>query len=273
MKVRERILTVIEGFSGIIGVYAKHMGTGEEIAIRPDEDFETASSIKVPIMVEVFRQAAEARFALTDALELTRENQVAGSGVLKELTPGTRLSVRDAVMLMIIVSDNTATNMCIDLVGVESVNATMRALGLQRTTLHRKIAFPFTTTDRLGTNTPREYGRLLELIYRGEAADRASCDAMLDIMRRQQYHSHITRYLPYELLRPPEQGDPPVRVASKSGSLRGGRIDGGVVTTPWGDYVISLWSKDSSDTRHHVDQEAMVLLPRISRIIFEHFTT
>lgn len=260
-------------FSGEIGVWARHLNTGETISFNSDGVFETASCIKVPIMLEVLRQAGEGRFGLDDPLPFREEHRVLGSGILRDLSSRVVLTVRDAVVLMIVVSDNSATNMLIDLVDLDAVNETLRSLGLRETVLHNRISFQEDAPDRLGSSTPREFGVLLEKVYRRLAVSPAACEQAIDIMKRQQYNQAIARYLPYDLIAPPHrEGEKRVvEIASKSGSWTGVRNDAGIVFTPWGDYVVSLWSKGCKDERYHVDQEAMVILPAVSRWIFDRF--
>ncbi len=271
--IEDRLQQVVDQFSGTVGYYAKNLKTGEELERNANELFETASSIKVLLMVELFRKKyEEGLFEWEDPLTLTEENQVAGSGVMKTLKPGASFTVWDTCALMMAVSDNSATNMLIDFVGgVEPVNATARALGLPHSELHRKISFSAGSL-KLGTSAPRDYGRLLELLYRGEVISEQASSEMIGLMKNEQLNLLLTRYLPYELLVPQEGEDKPrVQVAAKYGWLRGSRNDPGIIFTPAGDYIISLWTRDSTDERYTVDQEAMVLIPHVSRAIFDHF--
>jgi beta-lactamase class A len=260
------------GFSGTLGVWARSLNTGEVLSYRAHESFPPASTIKLPVLYEVFRQAGEGRFDLTDSLTLAADDVVGGSGVLKDLTPGLPLPIHDAATLMIVISDNTATNMLIDLVGMEAVNASCLALGLTATRLENKMqrAKEGGPTNR---STPADLGQLMTLIADRQVLTRSACDAMLDILGRQQYTENITRALP-EFDGYLEAGKAPaVRVASKSGSIRGTRNDVGLVEARGYRYVIAMMSRGCADLRFYHDNEASVLLPKISAAIYRHFVS
>lgn len=192
------------------GIYAKCLERGEEIAIDADRQMDTMSVIKIPLMAEVFQQVKAGRIALDTRYTVTKEDALPGTGVLRSLDPGATVTVRDLVTLMIIVSDNTATDVLYRMVGgPEAVNRRMQALGLTKTTapsparawfdalraapsaeqFHREGKHPF------GLSTPREIGKLLEMMETGTLIDKASSDQMLQIMRAQLYRTRIPRLL------------------------------------------------------------------------------
>jgi beta-lactamase class A len=245
-------------------VCATRMDGTPIVALRPDEPFYPASTIKVPIMVEVFRQAHLGRVALSDEIALSPEDQVTGSGVLQHLSPGIRLPVRDLITLMIVVSDNTATNMLIDLVGAEAVNATMASLGLRHTVLFNKLQV--VPVDRRGANitTAADLTLLLLRIARGEVVSYDAGRRMVDILLRQMLSGGISRLLPVEPKDKALGAPPPVRVASKSGSITGVRHDVGLVLRPEGSYAVSVLVRDVPDTERGTD-----LIGRISRRVFD----
>src|SRR5512144_23044 len=192
------------------GIYAKSIETGEEIAIDADRQMDTMSVIKIPLMAEVFQQVKEGKLALDTRYTVTKDDMLPGTGVLRSLDPGAVVTVKDLVTLMIIVSDNTATDIMYRMVGgPEAVNRRMTALGLEKTTapaparawfdalraapsaeqFHRDAKHPF------GLSTPREIGKLIEMMERGTLVDKASSDQMLQIMRNQLYRTRIPRFL------------------------------------------------------------------------------
>ncbi len=294
MTLLERIREAEEGFEGVLGVAVKHLGTGEEASLRGDELFPTASVFKVPVIVELFRQVEEGRLSLEERIALRDGDKVPGSGVLKELTEGLEVSVRDLTSLMMIVSDNTATDLIVERVGIENVNRTLRELGLVKTTVVadcRDILFDLVGLDDLpegektlevyeeraeegvdggswslgvernDVTTPMEMGRLLEMIVNGEAAGRESCDTILDIMGRCQTGAYrIPKYLPSK----------EVRLFRKTGSLTGIRNDVGVVTIKdtGESYIIACFTKDAADV--HAAEEAIA---QASRNVYEYFTS
>jgi len=192
------------------GIYVKSLETSEEIAIDADRQMETMSTIKIPLMVEVFEQIKAGTFSLTDRYTFVQAYSQPGTGTIQRLDPGAVMTVKDLITMMIIVSDNTATEVLYRMVGgPDAVNARMQSLGLQKTRalntpsrwfpalrsaptteqFYRDGKFPF------GLSTPREMGRLLEMMERGTLVDKASSDLMLRIMRGQLYRTRIPRYV------------------------------------------------------------------------------
>jgi beta-lactamase class A len=279
---------LVEHFDGVVGVAAKELRGGAEVLVNADETFPTASVMKVPILVALYRQAEAGRIDLDRRVAFEARHLVPGSGVLQDLAFGLQPTVKDLATLMITVSDNAATDMVLDLVGLDTLAATLRDLGLARTTIPlttrgilysmvgMDLANPEHTYDLFlerskagqidwnsraladeGNNvsTPREMGRLLEAIERRTALDEASCAAMLDIMKRQKIDDRIPLHLP-----------PGTPVAHKTGSLRGVRNDVGIVYAPDGPYVIALFAKRLVDQVAGADA-----LAAISRAVWEAF--
>ena len=192
------------------GVYVKSLETGEEIALDADRQMETMSTIKIPLMVEVLEQIKAGRFKLTDRYTFAEADSQPGTGTIQRLDYGATMTVKDLITMMIIVSDNTATEVLYRMVGgPEPVNARMQALGLKTTRamnvpstwfpalraaptseqFYRDGRFPF------GYSTAREMGRLLEMMERGTLVDKPSSELMLRIMRGQLYRTRIPRYV------------------------------------------------------------------------------
>jgi beta-lactamase class A/uncharacterized membrane protein len=199
---------IVRSVNATWGVYAKSIDTGEEIAVDADRQMDTMSVIKIPLMVEVFQQIKDGRFTLADKYTLTKEDVLPGTGIMRSLDPGAVLTVKDLITLMIIVSDNTATDVLYRRVGgVDAVNRRMEGLGLSKTRapapsrawfdalraapsaadFHRAAKHPY------GLSTPREIGTLLERMERGTLVDKAASDQMLQILRGQVYRSRIPR--------------------------------------------------------------------------------
>ena len=192
------------------GIYVKSLETGEEIALDADRQMETMSTIKIPLMVEVLAQITRGRFSLTDKYTFAPADSQPGTGTIQRLDPGAVMTVKDLITMMIIVSDNTATEVLYRMVGgVAAVNARMDALGLKQTRAMNVPSrwFPLLraapTTEQFyrdgkspfGLSTPREMGRLLEMMERGTLVDKVSSDLMLRIMRGQLYRTRIPRYV------------------------------------------------------------------------------
>jgi len=192
------------------GIYVKSLETGEEVAVDADRQMETMSTIKIPLMVEVLEQVKAGRLKLTDKYTFVEVDSQPGTGTIQRLDPGAVMTVKDLITLMIIVSDNTATEVLYRMVGgPEAVNARMDALGLGKTRAMNVPSrwFPALrsapTTEQFyregkhpfGLSTPREMGRLLEMMERGTLVDKLSSDLMLRIMRSQLYRTRIPRYV------------------------------------------------------------------------------
>ena len=270
-SILEEIHALLDGFSGTVGLWARSFDTDEEIAWQPRETFPAASTIKLPILYEVFRQAGEGRCGPADTLALKADDQVGGSGILKDLTPGLVLTVKDLATLMIVISDNTATNMLIDLVGLDAVNASCERLGLSGTRLEFRVQRAPEGARVMNRSTPADLGRLMSLVARREILTPQACDEMLAILDRQHLTDNITRCLP-EFDGYVENGkEPAVVVGSKSGSVRGTRNDVGYVRAHGRRYVIAMMSKGCTDLRFYHDNEASVLLPKVSAAVYRYF--
>ena len=192
------------------GIYVKSLETGEVIAIDADRQMETMSTIKIPLMIEVFEQIKAGKFALTDKYTFVQADSQPGTGTIQRLDYGAVMTVKDLITMMIIVSDNTATEVLYRMVGgPDAVNARMQALGLKTTRAMNVPSkwFPAQrsapTTEQFyregkspfGFSTPREMGTLLEMMERGTLVDKPSSDLMLRIMRGQLYRTRIPRYI------------------------------------------------------------------------------
>jgi beta-lactamase class A len=209
-RLEANIQRVIRSVNATWGIYIKCLETGEEIAINADQQMDTMSVIKLPLMAEAFRQIGEGKFALTDRITLTDAAKRQGTGVIRTMDAGVQLTIKDLLTLMVIVSDNTATDLIYDKVGGPApVNALMESWGLKSIhspgvaddwfkalraagnaeTFHRQAKNPF------GLSSPRDMGKLLEKMEKGEAVSQAASRQMLQIMRGQVYSSRLPRYV------------------------------------------------------------------------------
>jgi len=192
------------------GIYVKSLETGEEIVLDADRQMETMSTIKIPLMVEAFEQIKAGKFTLADKYTFVQADSQPGTGTIQRMDPGAVMTVKDLITMMIVVSDNTATEVLYRMVGgPDAVNARMDALGLKQTRATNVPSrwFPALraapTTEQFyrdgkhpfGLSTPREMGRLLEMMERGTLVDKESSDLMLRIMRGQLYRTRIPRYV------------------------------------------------------------------------------
>lgn len=265
MDLAHRVSEIAAGFSGTLGVTAINLTTGERFDHNAQMRFSPASTIKLPLLYETFKGVVAGRWQLSDPLKLTEANIVEGSGVLVDLTPGLTLSVHDVATLMITVSDNTATNMLVDLCTTEAMNQSMLDLGIEGVRMNRKIGFNVDTIP-LGEATPAGMARLMQLIATHELLKREACDKMIDILTRQKYKEFTNRYIPET---DAEEGEPSVRIASKSGWVRGVRNDVALIWAPRSTYVLAMYSKDCKDRRFYHDNEGAIALARVSQAVHE----
>jgi beta-lactamase class A len=301
MHLREKLLDKLGTDENLeFGVAVHHVESGEDIFINADVPFPTASVFKVPVMVEVFKQARTGKFDLDDRLELRTRDKTLTTGVLLHLQDGLKISIRDLIMLMTIVSDNTATSMLMNLVGRENITASMHAIGLTSIcvtmTVHEMFLHAFGIADQhtisvqelmdRAMRVSMDYNsrtfsrgadnniasaadmtRLMTMIYVGKVVDRAACDEILTILSHQQHNNRVPRYLPW------------YRVHHKTGTMRGLRNDSGIIYCTLNSHVaFSIFSFDRvplppDDPRRRVQRELLVeeIMGEMGLAIFEHY--
>jgi beta-lactamase class A len=272
-------------FHGKATLYAINMKTGDTVELNADEPVQTASVIKLPIMVEVFAEVGAGKRSVGDKLVLTKENQVPGSGILAQLQPGLQLTLYDAVVLMMDLSDNTATNVVIDHIGIPAVNVRIKAMGLKDTYLYKKVFKPAEgplPPDQakfgLGKTTAREMAEVMESVEGCAAgakppshapanwngvSDQGLCRQMIGIMRNQQQNRNmIPHYL--ETIDTSDEGS---AIADKPGELDDVRADVAVVYSKAGPIVISVFTYDNKDQTWTPENEAELLIARMAKLI------
>ena len=267
MTLEKRIAAEVYSYHGQMSVFVDDL-QGHTVEIGADERFETASTIKAYILAALYLQAERGAASLTDTITYRPEHFVDGSGMLRALGVGAALKVKDAATMMIICSDNIATNMVIDYLGLETINRCIRELGFAHTVLHNPLHFD--RYDRLGDTTPRDYAALFARLARGQLVSPEASREMLAIFRAQHYNAMLTGGFPPYYLDCEETGDEElIWVASKSGSMDACRNDGGIVHTPYGEYVIVLMNKNFDDIIEYNAHPAMVYGARVSRMILD----
>ena len=236
-RLQANIEQIASGVDTHWGIYVRCLDTGEEIAINADEQMDTMSVIKIPLLVEAFRQIGEGKFKLEDRYTLKNADKRPGTGVIRSFDDGATLTVKDLLTLMIIVSDNTATDVMFSKVGgPPAVNALMQGYGLNsiRATgpssdwfqalreAGSAVKFHNERKTPYGLSSPRDMGKLLEKIARGEAVSQQASDQMLDMMRGQLYRTRLPKYVSgFEL--PHKTGDFVPYVANDVGLLINGQ--------------------------------------------------
>ena len=262
----QRVRAEVAQFKGKVSLFAKNLDTGMVYELGGDERVPTASTIKIAIMVEAFARVAEGKAKWTDELVLTKEKKVGGSGILPEFTDGLRLTFRDGVTLMMILSDNTATNLVIDVLTTDAINARMDSLGLKETRLMRRVFGGGESAEGkkeenkrfgLGRTTPREMVGLIEKLERGEVISPAASKEMLELMKREQGTNGIWR----EQWRVPK--------ATKSGALDALRSNVGILYHPRGRIALAITCSELPEVNWTVDNPALLLMSRLSEILVE----
>lgn len=255
----------ITPFKGKVYLFAKNLDTGTTYSFNGDERVRTASTIKVAVMIEAFTRVAEGRAKWTDELVLTKAARYGGSGVLPELADGLRLTLRDCVNLMMVVSDNTATNMVLDYLTTDAVNARMSTLGFKDTRIMRRIGGggeskegkePDNKRFGLGATTPHEMVLILEKLEAGEIVNKAAAKEMIDLMKREQARYAIGRTI-----------DAPM--ASKYGALDRLRSCAAIVYSKHGRIAIAITVDDMPEIMWSVDNPGYLLMSRLSLILLE----
>ena len=249
-----RIKAVDEALDGVLGVASIDLTSGRTLSYNADDVFPTASSIKIPIMIQLFRDERAGKFSFGDKATLGPKDNAGGSGgpLQKTLDKGpVTVTIRELLEDMIQYSDNSATNKLIDLVGMDRVNALIKELGMQQTRLRRKM-MDIAAAKRGDENvsTPMEMARIVKSIYDNKAADPRSCQEMLAIMKK------VDAYM-----RPAIPSG--IEVASKPGDLDGVRTETGLVLLPGRPFIVSVMSTYLNDRVNPVGQ--------VTGIVFDYF--
>jgi len=255
-KLEANISDVDHGLDGVLGVAILDLSSGQKFLLHSDDVFPQASSIKVAVLAELYRQSQAGKLKLTDLYTVQATDLVPDSTIMGGLTPGvTRITLRDLATMMIAVSDNSATNVLIDRVGMENVNALMDSLGLAHTRLRRKMMdLKAASEGRENISTPAEMMTLLEDLYRGKVLNK-EMTADFFVMLSTPKNSFIPRDLP--------EGS---KIANKPGELEGVRNDSGVVFVENRPYVICVMT-----TYLHRERDGEEAIAKISAAAYRMF--
>ena len=260
-----RVKAELATFKGKVSLFAKNLDTGVTYGLGADDRVRTASTIKIAVMVEAFARVAEGKAKWSDELVLTKAARFSGSGVLPELADGLRLTLRDCVNLMMLLSDNTATNMVLDYITTDAVNDRMNSLGFKQIRILRRVGSGGESKDGkdpdnkrfgLGVATPQEMVILLEKLERGEIVSAAVSKEMIELMKREQSHYAIGRTLD-------------VPMATKYGALDHLRSSIGIIYTKKGRIAMAITCDDVPEINWTVDNPAYLLMSRLSLILID----
>jgi beta-lactamase class A len=279
-----QLQALTEAHHGHVTLYAHDLNSGKMVAINAGTPVPTASVIKLAVLFEALKQIQEGKAHFDDKLTLTKSNQVEGSGVLMFFDVPQALTLKDVLTMMVIVSDNTATNLAIDRLGLKNIDDRIQWLGLKDTWLYKKVSMPGVgpmPADQkqfgLGKTTAREMANVMERLAtcnlnapgntaKPTAQDEQLCAAAIHMLKNQFYRNSIPRYL--ETIDTTEGES---KIANKTGALDEVRNDVGVVFARNGPVVISEFTYGNQDKSWTPDNDAEVLLAKLAKIILDRW--
>jgi beta-lactamase class A len=249
-KLQATIHDTDQNLDGVMGIAILDLISGQKFLLHADDIFAQASSIKITVLAELYRQAQQRKLKLTDLYTVQTSDLIQDSDIMNGLTPGvTRITLRDLATMMVAVSDNSATNVLIDKVGMENVNAFLDSMGLTHTRLRRKMMDVKAASEgRENISTPQEMMTLLEALYRGKVLNKEMTDDFFKMLS-----THKDSWIPRDL---PDG----VRIANKPGSLEGVRNDSGVVFVKNRPYVLCVMTTYLRNERQGEDAISRISL-------------
>lgn len=256
-KAETQLQSIVEASPFLTGMMAVDLTSGDRFAVNEDIVFAQASAIKIPILMEVYKQARDNKYALSDTRPLLPTNTVAGSGILNAMVDPVSLSIRNYCMLMVGLSDNSATNTLIELVGMQNINSTMQSLGLKNTRVQRKmIDQPASLRNEENISTPAEAVKILKLLYDGKFIDKATSDEiLLTLQKNPVENSKIAKGIPSS-----------VKIAFKPGGMGGVSTEWAVVYLAKRPYAIAVMENYKSGPSN---QDAIA---NISKVLYEYYS-
>ena len=260
-KLESKIQDIDQHLDGVMGLAIEDLTAGDHYFLHEDEVFAQASSIKITVLANLYLQAQEGKLKLTDLYTVQSSDLVPDSDIMNGLTPGiTRVTLRDLATMMVAVSDNSATNVLIDRVGMQNVNAMLDSLGLTHTRLRRKMMdLEAAKQGRENISSPREMMTLLDAIYHGKVLNKQSTDDFFKMLSTNK-SSFIPRDLP-----------PDLKIANKPGELEAVRNDSGIVFVEGRPYVICVMTtflrneREGEEAISKISLEAWRMFDRLSR--------
>jgi beta-lactamase class A len=261
MKLEKSILDIDRGLDGVMGVAIVDLTDGHKYLLHANDVYPQASSIKICVLAELFRQAQQGKLKLTDLYTVNASDLVQDSDIMGGLTPGiTQITLRDLATMMVVVSDNSATNVLIDRVGMDNVNAFLKAQGLRDTRLRRKMMdLKAAAEGRENVSTPNEMLNLLQALYRGEILNKEMTADFFKVLSTHK-DGWIPRNLPDDL-----------KIADKPGALEGVRNDSGVIFVDKRPFVLCVMTtylhreRDGEDAISNIALAAWRMFDRLAR--------
>jgi beta-lactamase class A len=270
------LLPLAKAHQGKVAIAVKNLATGESYALNADTPMPTASLIKFPVMVEAYYQFAEGEAKPTDLCVYERDPKVVGSGILVEhFTPGMTFCLRDAIRVMIVWSDNMATNIVLDHIGIASTAKRMEALGLPNTKIHSKVfrrdtsVFPERSKRfGLGSTTANEMVKLLELLHENKLVGPKACAEMRKHLEKCDDKDKFPRFLP-----------PGTKIEHKTGSVDAARTDAGIIYVPIAGskktipIALCVMTNDNKDHSWRPDNAGNLLCAKVAKAVYDYYST
>jgi beta-lactamase class A len=279
MNINDAIMKLVNSSKYEIGFYIKDKNSNKVIKYNENNVFETASCIKVFILVEYFKQVYENKISINDYFEYTKDDNKPGlnSGIISSLDYGLKLTSKDYATLMIIYSDNIATNKIIKYLGIENINNTIKELGFNNTDICNEL--DIVKYHKFGNTTPYEYAKIFEMLLDGKVINETISNNCLEVLKKQKHNDMIVKYLPInDLLFKGEETSNIKYIASKSGAIvwendeiKNARNDGGILSTVYGDLIISIFISNLDDLSFNYDNKGIELGGKICKIVYDDF--
>ena len=255
-KTENKLQEVFESSPGVTGLVTVDLTSGEKISWNPEVQFPQASAIKIPILMEVYKQVSEGKFSLSKPLPVTSENIVEGTGILKDLENPSTLSIENLGILMIALSDNSATNALIDLVGISEINRTLKTLGAENTLVQRKMMNSAASArGEENLATPEDAAKILQLLFEGRFISPAVSKEIVNILKKtDRKDSRLAAGIPGN-----------VEMAFKPGFIDGVSVEWSIVLLDQRPYAVALMES------HKVRGEAEGVMEDVSKILYQYY--
>lgn len=252
-SIEQKVLALTNTFNGRIG-YRIENDRGESISYHEDELFQSASLIKIPMIIEGYRQAEKKQIYLNQPLTIPRFEVTRGSGILHTLSDKVMLTVEDLLTIMITISDNTATNMMMNMLGFDEINQCIQDLGMKYTTLQRRM-FDFKALKEGRDNiiTAADTVRCLKAIHTGDFLTKESQEKLLFIFEQQQVIDKL-----------PSQMGKGVKVGNKTGSIRGVSHDAAIIRSETETVYAAVLTEDFASA-----EESRQVMSQIGKLIYD----
>lgn len=252
-KTEKQIRDIVDSSQAVTGLAAVDLTSGETISLNGNRVFTQASAIKIPILMEIYKQASQKKFSLTDVRKI--RTVAGGSGILKDLPDTPSLSIRNLCVLMMTLSDNTATNLLIDLAGMDAINASLRSMWFKNTHVRRKMMDAAASANgQENVSTPAEAIKILQMLYKGEFMDRATSSEVLSMMKAAREGSRVAKGIPAA-----------IPIVYKPGSLRGVSTEWAIISLPERPYAIAIMEN------YKIGGDEEMVLEKISRCLYNYY--